>query len=446
MKVHLSDHFTFKKIFLITIFPIIMMVFTSMYSIIDGIFISNFSSSGAFAAVNLVFPFIMIIGSIGFMMGTGGTALVSKLLGEQNKDKANKTFSLIIYATIVLGVIFSIVGYFLMTPIVEGLGSLSPNTTSEMVEEGIVYGKILVLGQVGFMLQNVFQSFFMVAEKSKLGFLFVVMGGVTNIILDALLIGIYKLGVVGAAIATIAGYVVAGVGPLIYFIRNKKGIIYLGKCEFDFKSLLFSMYNGLSEFVSNIAMSVVSIVFNAQLLKAYGEEGVSAYGIIMYVSFIFMAMFIGYSLGMAPVVGYNYGAKNKKELNNVFKKSIKIILAMSVVMFLFSYLTAKPFSLIFTNSESLVSLSTYAMKVYSFTFLVCGFSIFSSCFFTALNNGTISALISLFRTLVFQIVFVLILPLFFGPSSIWWSITLGEVMCTVMAIIFILVNRKRYGY
>ena len=447
-KAHLNDHFNYLKIFKMTIFPIVMMVFTSLYSIIDGIFVSNFTEGGdAFAAINLVFPFIMIIGSIGFMMGAGGTALVSKLLGEQNKEKANKVFSLIIYSTIVIGLVISISGYFAIEPIVRAMGSITDTATEAMIKDGIIYGKILILAQVAFMLQNVFQSFFMVAEKSKYGFIFTFAAGLTNMLLDGVFIGWLRLGVIGAAVATIAGYLVGGIGPLLYFFIQKKGIISLGKTEFDIKAILRSAYNGMSEFVSNISMSVVSIVYNAQLLKMYGQNGVSAYGIVMYVSFVFIAIFIGYSLGMAPVIGYNYGAQNHEELKNVLKKSILVIAVTSIFMFAFALFTAGPFSRIFSDGdESLVEISTLAMRVNSVAFLACGFSIFASSFFTALNNGTISAIISILRTLFFQILFAYILPLIFGKEGIWWGMTGGEIMALFMSIIFLLANRKKYGY
>ena len=447
MAVHLSDHFTYKKIFKIVIFPIIMMVFTSLYSIVDGVFISNFSTKASFAAVNLVFPIIFIVGSIGFIFGTGGSALVAKYLGEKRNEKANQTFSLIVYATLVVGSVFSIVFSFLIEPICLALGRISESSSPEMIEKAIIYGRILALGQVIFMLQNLFQSFFMVAEKSRLGFRFVLFGGLTNMALDALLIGVFKLGVVGAAIATISGYVVAGIGPLIYFSIKKDGVIYLGKCPIVMRDIFQSLYNGMSEFVSNISMSIVSIVYNSKLLEIYGEVGVSAYGVVMYVSFVFIAVFIGYSIGVAPVVSYNYGAKNKEELTNIVRKSFTIIIGLSIVMALSCLISARGFSSIFANGDqTLLNLASTAMRISSIVFLVCGYSIFASCFFTALNNGTISALISFLRTIVLEIGFVLILPLFMGGNGVWWAIVFGEVLSTISAFIFLITHRKRYGY
>ena len=447
MSVHINEHFTYKKIFKITAFPIIMMLFISLYSVVDGLFISNFSNNDAFAAVNLIFPFIMIIGSIGFMLGTGGTALVSKYLGEQNKDRANKTFSLIVYATIALGFIFSIVGAILVKPVVILLASLSPESADGMIEYAVMYGQIMMLGQIAFMLQNVFQSFFLVAEKGKTGFLVILIAGISNIILDALFIAVFKMGILGAALGTIIGYVIGGFGPLLYFIFKKDLPIRLGKTNFYIKDLLKSLYNGSSEFVSNISMSLVSIIYNAQLLKAFGTNGISAYGVVMYVSFLFVAIFIGYSIGMAPAVGYNYGAQNKEELHNILTKSLIIIGGISILMCVFSLSTSHPIALLFSRGEEdLISLTTTAMLVYSIAYLAMGISIYSSSFFTALNNGAISAIISLCRTLIFQIGLAFLFPLIFGDKSLWWAITTGEILSVLLSSVFLITMRKKYGY
>ena len=448
MQVHLSDHFTYKRIFHLVIFPIIMMVFTSLYSIIDGIFISNYSNNpSSFAAVNLIFPFIMIIGSIGFMMGAGGTALVSKKLGEGKKEEANKTFSLIIYFTIGLGIAISIIGFFMIEPVVKLMAHLSKSDSENLISEAVLYGRILVSAQMFFIMQNVFQSFFTVVERPRLGFRFVLAGGLTNIVLDALFIGAFRWGVVGAAAATISGYVVASVGPLLYFIIRKDNPIHLGKTTFVLKDIAQSVYNGSSEFFSNIAMSVVSTLYNAQLLIAYGENGVSAYGIIMYVGFIFCAIFIGYSIGMAPVIGYNYGAKNSAELRNVLKRSLIIIGISAVSMFALSFSTAIPFAHIFSNNnQELIKLSIIAIRIYSICYLAVGFAIFFSSFFTALNNGLLSLIISLTRTLIFQIGFLFLFPLFMGSIGIWWAVTIGEICGGILSGTLVLVKRKKYGY
>lgn len=447
MPVSISEHFTYRKIARATIFPIMLMVFISLYSVVDGIFIANCSNNNAFAAVNLIFPLIMIIGSIGFMLGTGGTALVSKYLGEGNKDKANKTFSLIIYTTFVFGVIFSIIGFFLVKPVVNLMASLSLDSTEEMKEYAVLYGRVMMLGQIAFMMQNVFHSFFMVAEKGKMAFLFTLIAGISNIIFDALFIAVLKMGILGAALGTIIGYVIGGIGPLIYFIFKKDLPIRLCRTNIDFKDLFQAIYNGMSEFISNIAMNLVSVIYNAQLLKAFGVNGISAYGIIMYLSFVFAAIFIGYSIGMAPAVGYNYGAKNNKELRNILRKSMRAMLVLGIAMFTLSVSTAYPFAYLFSRGEKeLIDLTVHATLIYSLAYLAFGFSMFSSSFFTALNNGAVSTIISLTRTLVFQIGMILLFPLIFGPNALWWALVVGELLNVVLDSIFLLINKKKYGY
>ncbi len=447
MPVSISEHFTFKKITRITIFPIMLMVFISLYSVVDGLFIANFANNDAFAAVNLIFPFIMIIGSIGFMLGTGGTALVSKYLGEKKQEKANQTFSLIVYTTMVFGLIFSVVGALLVRPVVNLMAHFSQDSTEAMIEYAVQYGQLMMLGQIAFMLQNVFHTFFMVAEKGKTGFLFTLLAGLTNIILDALFIAVLKMGILGAALGTILGYVVGGIGPLLYFVFKKNLPIRLGKTRLDFKDLFQAIYNGMSEFISNIAMNLVSVIYNAQLLRAYGVNGVSAYGVIMYISFVFAAIFIGYSIGMAPPVGYNYGAQNKEELHNILKKSWTSMGVLGIAMFVLSLSLAVPFAHLFGHGEQeLINLIIRAAIIYSFAYLALGYSMFTSAFFTALNNGAVSTIISLCRTLIFQIGFAFLFPILFGDQSLWWALTAGELINVGLGTIFLILNRKKYGY
>ena len=447
MPVSISEHFTFKKISRITIFPIMLMVFISLYSVVDGLFIANFANNDAFAAVNLIFPFIMIIGSIGFMLGTGGTALVSKYLGEKKQEKANQTFSLIVYTTMAFGLIFSVVGALLVRPVVNLMAHFSQDSTEAMIEYAVQYGQLMMLGQIAFMLQNVFHTFFMVAEKGRMGFLFTLLAGLTNIILDALFIAVLKMGILGAALGTILGYVVGGIGPLLYFVFKKNLPIRLGKTRLDFKDLFQAIYNGMSEFISNIAMNLVSVIYNAQLLRAYGVNGVSAYGVIMYISFVFAAIFIGYSIGMAPPVGYNYGAQNKEELHNILKKSWTSMGVLGIAMFVLSLSLAVPFAHLFGHGEQeLINLIIRAAIIYSFAYLALGYSMFTSAFFTALNNGAVSTIISLCRTLIFQIGFAFLFPILFGDQSLWWALTAGELINVGLGTIFLILNRKKYGY
>lgn len=442
MAVHLDEHFTYKKIAKAVLAPIFMMVFTSIYSIVDGVFVSNFVNKTAFAALNLIFPVTMIIGALGFMMGTGGSALVAKTLGEGDKEQANKIFSGVVYSTIILGGVVSLCVVFFVEPIAKLLGA-----TDEMLPYCVQYGQILIAAEIAFMLQNLFQTFFIVAEKPGLGFLITAIAGVTNIVLDAAFIVGAKLGLAGAAYATIIGQFVGAVIPIIYFACKKDGMLRLGKATFAPKILFKTVTNGSSELLSNIASSVVSMVYNAQLLKFAGENGVSAYGIIMYASFIFAAVFIGYAIGVAPIVSFNYGAQNHEEMKNVLKKSVILNMVAGAVMMVLSASLARVFASIFVSyDQELLDMTTTAMRIYSISFIFMGFNIFTSSFFTALNNGLISAIVSFARTLVFQIGAVLLLPMAFELNGIWCAIIVAEGMAFVMDVIFLITNKKKYQY
>ena len=425
-----------------------MMVVTSLYWIVDGFFISNYASSSAFAGVNLIFPIVMIVACVGFMFGSGGSALVSKALGEKDNEKANRTFSLITYTALVLGIILSIVFFFLIEPITLGFASInSIKTTEEMIDNANTYGRIMIAGVFLYIMQGYFHPFFSVNETSHLGFIFTLVSGLTNMFLDFLLIGVFRLGVIGAASASLSGMFISAVGPFLYFSLRKNNLIRLGKTEFNIKDIFKSMTNGSSEFVSNVSSSVVSTVFNIQLLKYIGENGVSAYGIIMYVCFIFFAVFIGYSVGVAPIIGYNYGAKNKEELSNITHKSLVLVGLCGLVMIGLSLALAEPLTMIFAKGyPDLFNLTVRAMRIYAVCYLFSGVSMFGSSFFTALSDGLISALISFCKTIVFELSSVFILPLIMGVDGIWVAIVVADFLAMVLTIALMIAKRKKYGY
>lgn len=442
MAIQLSDHFTYRKLFRFCLPSIIMMVFTSIYGVVDGLFVSNFVGKVPFAAINLVMPFLMILGGFGFMIGTGGCALVAKTLGEKDADRANRYFSMLVNLTAVLGVILSVIGIIFMEPISRMLGA-----TEAMVRDCVVYGRVVLLFNSAFMLQNVFQSFLTAAEKPKLGLAITVAAGVTNMALDALFIAGFRWGVTGAALATGISQCVGGILPFIYFLRPNTSLLRLVRTGFEIPVLLKACGNGSSELMSNISGSLVSIVYNFQLLRFSGENGVAAYGVLMYVQFIFVAMFIGYTIGTGPVVGYHYGAGHYDELKNLLKKSYLIMGIAGVAMMLLSRGLAGPLAAIFVGYDAeLLTMTVHAFRLFSFSFILAGFNIFTSSFFTALSNGGISAAISFLRTLVFQLLSVLLLPLILGLDGIWWAITVAEVFAFVISLGFLVAKRERYHY
>lgn len=443
MAVKLSEHFTYKKLFKAVIAPIFMMIFTSIYSIVDGLFISNFVGKTAFAAINLIMPVIMIFGAIGYMMGTGGSALVSKTLGEGDPEKANKLFSMVVYFTIIVGILVSVVGVVLIEQISKALGA-----TAEMLPHCVTYGRILISANFLFMLQNAFQALFITAERPNLGFVVIVVAGVANIVLDAAFVVGTGWGLVGAAVATVIGYAIAGIFPLIYFAsKRNNSLLRLVRTKFDFKALGHACANGSSELVSNISSSIVSMLFNMQLLKFAGENGVAAYGVIMYAAYVFAAIFVGYSVGTAPIISYHYGAENKDELKNLLKKSLILLSIMGAAMLVLTEALSMPLSSIFVGYDvELLDITTKGMRLYGISFLLVGFNIFSSSFFTALNDGFISALISFIRTLVLQIATILVMPIWLGIDGVWLSVVVAEVLAIVVSVACWIGKKKKYGY
>lgn len=439
MQIQLSDHFNYKKLFRFVLPSVVMMVFTSIYGVVDGLFVSNFVGDTAFAAINLIMPFTMVLGGVGFMIGTGGTALVAKTLGEKRQDEANRYFTMMIYFTLIVGAALSVLGIIFIRPVAYLLGA-----TEELIDYCVLYGAIVVGFTVTYMLQNLFQSFLVVAEKPKLGLVVTVVAGCTNMVLDALFIAVFKWGVAGAAVATGISQLVGGALPLIYFLRPNDSLLRITKTKLELRPLVNAVTNGSSELMSNISSSVVSIVYNLQLLEYFGKNGVSAYGVIMYVQFIFIAIYVGYSVGLSPVVGYNYGAANKKELQNLFAKSILLMSSLGLLLTALAYISAPLLASIFVGyNEELCSLTTSAFRLFAPAFLLAGFNIFTSGFFTALNNGLISAIVSFMRTLVFQLAAVLLLPIVVGGDAIWWSVAISEVGAFVLSLAFLIANNKK---
>ncbi len=437
MRIQLSDHFTYSKLLRFVYPSIMMMIFTSIYSVVDGLFVSNYVGKTPFAALNLVWPFIMLLAAIGFMLGTGGSAIVAKTLGEGDREKANEYFSLLIYVTLTVSVVLMIVGLVWMPDIAVFLGA-----TEEMLEHCVIYGRVTVAALPAFMLQNTFQSFFPTAEKPKLGLIITAAAGVTNMVLDYVFVAVFRWG-----LATGMCQVVGGVVPVIYFFSRNSSLLRLGRTRFYSRVLLKACTNGSSELMTNVCNSVVNILYNFQLMRLIGEDGVSAFGIIMYVMFIFAAAFLGYSIGMAPIVGYHYGADNREELKSLRKKSLRLIVGAGAVLVVLAEVLALPLARMFVGYDpELTALTCHAFRLFSLSYLFMGVNIFGSAFFTALSNGAISAGISFLRTLVFQVAAVLILPVFFDVEGVWMSVIVAEVLALGVTAACLAKNRKRYGY
>ncbi len=442
MQIQLSEHFTYKKLIRFTFPTIVMMIFTSIYGVVDGLFVSNVAGSDAFASVNLIMPALMILGSVGFMIGTGGSALVSLTLGMGDKKRANEIFSMLIYFLIAAGIVISVIGTVIMEPVAKMLGA--DETT---LENCVIYGRTLMIAMTSFLLQNAFQSFLVVAERPKMGLVVSVVAGVINMVLDFLFIYVFKMGVFGAALATGISQFAGSIVPLVYFLRKNSSPLKLVKTKFNFEYLIRSCANGSSEMLTNLSMSLVNMLYNFQLLKLAGANGVVAYGIIMYVGFIFAGTFIGYSIGAAPIVGYHYGAGNEAELKSLFKKSLILIGCAAVILTTMAELLSGVLAGVFVGYDvGLLEMTTVAIRLYVMCYLVAGFNIFASSFFTALNNGLISALISFLRTLVFQVVMIYILPVFWGLNGIWLAVVFAEILSLAVSVSCFIANKKKYNY
>lgn len=442
MRIPLSSHFTYSKLIRFVFPSVLMMIFTSIYSIVDGFFVSNYVNTTAFSAVNLMAPIFIIVSSVGFMVGAGGTALTAKLLGEKRPDDANRVFSLMIYALMAGGIVLAVISVAVLKPIAIALGA-----KGELLTLSLRYARIILIANPFFMLQNVFQNFLIAAEKPKFGLLITVIAGVTNMVLDFLFVGVFAWGVEGAAFATAISQVVGGVIPLIYFALPNNSLLRLTRTRFDGKALLKACTNGSSELMTNVSASVVTMLYNFQLLRLAGEEGVAAYGAIMYVNFLFAAVFFGYCLGSAPAVSFHYGAGNKDELHNLFRKSMGMIGCLGLLMTAVSFAMASPFSHLFIKNDPLLyQMTVRGFQLYAPTFLLFGFNVFGSGFFTALNNGGVSAAISFLRTLLFQVMSIMVLPLWLGLDGVWLSNVLAELLALAVTVICVVKYRKRYGY
>ena len=443
MKIRLSDHFTYTRLLRFVFPSIVMMIFTSIYGVVDGLFVSNFVGKTPFAAINLIMPFLMILGALGFMLGAGGSALVAQTLGEGNKEKAIRSFSLLVYVTVGSGLVLTVGGIALLRPISALLGA-----EGEMLEYCVSYGRIILLALSAFMLQNLFQSFLITAEKPTLGLVVTLLAGVTNMVFDFVFIALFHWGIEGAAAATAISQAVGGIIPLVYFLNpHNKSLLHLGKTGFDGKALLKACTNGSSELMTNISMSLVGMLYNFQLLRFAGEDGIAAYGVLMYVGFVFVTIFIGYAIGCAPIISYHYGAANRSELKNLYRKSLILMGIFGLAMTLAAELLAAPLSRVFVGYDaSLYTLTYHAFRLYSLHLVLAGFNIYASSFFTALGNGGVSAAISFLRTLLFQALSIFLLPLLWGLDGIWLAVVFSELLALGVSVFFFVCKKKQYGY
>lgn len=440
--IQLSDHFSYGKMIRFTLPSICMMIFTSIYGIVDGFFVSNYVGAVPFAALNLAMPFIMILSAFGFMFGSGGTALVSMRLGMGEKRRANETFSLLTYVLLVSGIVLGILGAMIAPWICRLLGA-----TEEMMPYAVQYTRINMLSLPLFMLQRMFQSFMITAERPHMGLVVTVISGCTNMVLDWLFVGVFSWGLAGAAYATVISEYVGGLIPLVFFLMPNNSPLRLGKTHFHWHDIVKASTNGSSEFLSVSASSIIGMLYNLQLLRYAGTDGVAAYGVIMYVNFVFTGIYFGYTMGISPVIGFHYGAENEDELKNLFKRSAKMLITASVVITILSELASRLLVGIFVGYDpELMALTVRGFRIYSIAFLFMGINIFGSGFFTALNNGGISAMLSVTRSLGLQLISIYLLPYLLGTDGLWLVVVVSDGLCLLLTIYMLARYRKKYHY
>ena len=442
MTIRLSDHFSCGRLLRFALPSILMMVFTSIYGVVDGFFISNYVGKAPFAAVNLIMPFLMLLGTLGFMVGAGGSALIGKYLGEGKGEEAKRLFSFLIYLTVGAGIVVAVAGELMLRPVARALGA-----DETMLTGCVRYGRIILIGLPALMLQFAFHSFYVTAERPQMGLYVTLSAGGINMLLDWILVGLLRLDIEGAAMATIISQFVGGYLPLIYFLCPNRSLLRIGKARFDGRALAKMLGNGVSEFVSNISMSVVTMLYNVQLMKFAGENGVAAYGALMYVCFIFISIFIGYAVGTAPIISFHFGAQNPAELKSLLQKSLWMLGGFALLMLIAGELLAKPLSELYVGYDrELMNMTVRGFQISSISFFFAAFPIYGSSFFTALNDGKSSAIISFLRQCVFQVGAVLLLPLVFGLDGVWFSNVFAEIAATILTVCFWIGKRKQFHY
>ncbi len=442
MNTTISQKFTLTSLLKFALPTTIMMVVLSIYTLVDGVFVSNFVGELAFSAINIIFPFISLIFALGIMAATGGNALVANNLGQGDDEKARENFTLIVIFATGLGLLLMMVGIVFNKEIARLLGA------TPLIEE---YARDYLSTLAPFIPLAIWMGFsqilFVTIGKPTLGLIATLVGGITNIIFDYLFIVVMNMGIKGAALGTGLGYSLPGLFFIYYFLFHRKNSLYFVKPRWRARVLLKTFTNGSSEFVANLATSITTFMFNLIILDLAGEQGVAAIGIILYAQFLLMSAFLGYAQGVAPIFSYAYGARDHLQLKKVFSISIRVIILFSLAIASFSYFASSSIVGIFVERQSQVfSLAKNGFSVFSLSFLFMGVNIFSSSLFTAFSNGKISASISFLRTLVFILGYLLFLPRFLGLPGVWLAIPLAEFTTMFFSISYLTIQRKKYHY
>lgn len=442
MNTALSKKFNIKEIFKFTIPSVIMMMFFSLYTIIDGIFISNYVGTIALGALNIIFPFQCLCIGLAIMIATGGSAIVARYLGENENEKAKSLFTLFVCFEIFVALLMSLIGLIFQEQIVFLLGA-----SDIQKPYALEYFRIYVSMLPFIFLQNAFQTLFVTAGHPKLGLFLIILAGITNITLDFVFLDLFSMGITGAALGTVIACMIPSVTGLIYFSFNRKGSLYFVKFSVDFRSISASMLNGSSEMITNLANAITTFLFNMQCMRFYSEDGVAAITIILYFQFLISAIYFGYSTGIAPVISYKYGSNDRKQLKYIFSRSLMIIIGISIIAFTSSFVLIYPVTSLFaSDNNNVYNIVINNYKYYAPSLLIFGISVFASSFFTALGNGIISGIISFSRTFLFLSLSLILLPLIFNEIGIWLSVPVAEVIGILVAGTCLFKFKAKYLY
>ena len=436
----LSRAYTLSGLVRFALPSMVMMVFLSVYTIVDGIFISNFVGTLALGAVNIIFPLISLEMGLGIMLATGSNAIIARRLGEGDAALARQNFSLVVLVAVVCGLMVEGLALLFLPQIIDLLGA-----SAAQYPYCRDYPRAMLLFAPALFLQVGFQSYFVTAGRPKLGLLVMVGAGLVNIGLDYLLIP--RLGVAGAGLATGLGYMVPAMAGLCFFARPRGGDLYLVRPSLERGLLWRACLNGSSEMVSNMANAVSTFLFNIMFMRCYGEDGVAAITMALYFQFVFAAVYFGYSGGVAPIISYKFGNGDTAGLRQVVRDSFRFILGISLLNFTVAILVSAPALLLFAGgNREVASIAQEGFPLFAVSFLFAGVGIFASNMFTALSDGVTSALISFMRTLLFLALAILLLPLVFKEAGLWAAISVAEGMGALVALVCLVLRRPQYQY
>ena len=419
-----------------------MMLFTSMYGVVDGLYLSHFSGKEAFAAITLIIPLPLLIGAWAYMIGAGGSAVIAKAIASDRQKDANEYFSFLVLISVLGSILLAGIGEIFLEPCAKLLGA-----NDEMLPFCMTYGRILIAAVPLYVLQNVFQSFLTVAEHPKIGLAINLVSAFLNMALNFVFIRITNEVVTAVALATVVSQFVGGITPFVFFVRSKSTTLRFGRPHMPMSLLGPVFANGVSEFVSEIFHPLASVMYNYKLMELTGLNGVAAYGVLMNVGFLFGSVFLGFAVGSAPLFTYKYEREDHDELHSLFIKSTISVVLMGFLLYGVACMIEGPFAAeFFGGDELLITMTEEAFALHSLSYMVMGLAVFASAFFTAIHDSRVSFLISFLRTLLFEVLAILLLPMLFDLNGVWAASLTSEVLTLLVTVGLLISKKEKYQY